>query len=309
MADEKRKRLAFAICDYLQQSITNGTIKEDDAEGIEVAVQCIGEAFGIDLTDDSQQQQYSIKPATLPSIFDIFLATQKKVKGDAKADGTKSEGAVQQPDAEKKAKAEELKGQGNKAMGAKNYSEAIRLYTEALELDPQNALYYGNRAAAHSQAGDHDKAVADAKKALEADPDYAKGYSRLGHAYFCLGKHQEAVDAYQSGLRLEPTNEVFRTSLSRAEAKLKDSNKPAAPRSAGGPGASAGAGAGGMPGLGNMDFASMLNNPNFMQMAHIDRNDPRAQNLMSNPAALQNLMNNPDLARQVGDMKLPEGEQ
>lgn len=35
MAEDKRKRLAFAICDYLQESISNGTIKEDDAEGIE----------------------------------------------------------------------------------------------------------------------------------------------------------------------------------------------------------------------------------------------------------------------------------
>jgi hypothetical protein len=44
-----------------------------------------------------------------------------------------------------KAKAEELKGQGNKAMAAKNYAEAISLYTQAIGADGTNAIYYGNR--------------------------------------------------------------------------------------------------------------------------------------------------------------------
>ena len=51
----------------------------------------------------------------------------------------------QQQVADRKAKAEELKGQGNKAIGAKKYAEAVKLYTQAIELDPENPLYYGNR--------------------------------------------------------------------------------------------------------------------------------------------------------------------
>jgi hypothetical protein len=43
-----------------------------------VAMQCIGEAFGVDGTDESQKQQYSTKPATLLSIFDVYLKTKSK---------------------------------------------------------------------------------------------------------------------------------------------------------------------------------------------------------------------------------------
>jgi len=44
-----------------------------------VAIQCIGEAFGVDLTDAVQGQTYSTKPATLVSIFDVFVNAQKKL--------------------------------------------------------------------------------------------------------------------------------------------------------------------------------------------------------------------------------------
>jgi hypothetical protein len=43
-----------------------------------VAMQCIGEAFGVDATDEAQKQQYSTKPATLLSIFDVYLKTKSK---------------------------------------------------------------------------------------------------------------------------------------------------------------------------------------------------------------------------------------
>ena len=111
MADEKQKHLVFSILEFLQTSLNNGTIKQDDSEGIEgtffiswqrkekegkanevlivalfshillllVAIQCIGEAFGVDLNDAAQAQAYSTKPATLVSIFDVFVNAQKKL--------------------------------------------------------------------------------------------------------------------------------------------------------------------------------------------------------------------------------------
>lgn len=35
MADDKQKHLVFSILEFLQASLNNGTIKEDDSEGIE----------------------------------------------------------------------------------------------------------------------------------------------------------------------------------------------------------------------------------------------------------------------------------
>lgn len=39
-------------------------------------MQCIGEAFGVDASDEAQQKLYSTKPANLLSIFDVYLKTK-----------------------------------------------------------------------------------------------------------------------------------------------------------------------------------------------------------------------------------------
>lgn len=289
---ENQKKLAFAICDFLAASIKNGVISQDDSEGIEVAVQCIGEAFGVDPADLTSS--YSIKPQSLASIFDVFLNTQKKVSS-AKAETKADVPAAKTLSAAQKAKAEELKGLGNKKMGDKKYQQAIDHYTQAIAIDDKNAVYWGNRAAAYSQLEKHSEAAEDSQNAINCDPEWAKGYSRLGHAQFCLGNYTEAVEAYEKGLELDPGNQSMKQSLSAAQAKApKEENvlertAPADPM----------AGLGGMPGMGGpggMDFASMMNNPAFMSMAQNMMSNPAMASMMQNPAmqqAAQQMMQDP----------------
>ncbi|KAJ3226678.1 hypothetical protein HK099_004422 [Clydaea vesicula] len=292
---ETRKKLAYSICDFLNQSIKNNTIEDDHKEGIEVAVQCIAEAFSFDLEKD--QGNYSIKPATLLGVFEVFQKTQKNLENS----NTNSNQQSAESDLEKKKKSELLKSKGNKKMAEKNYKEAIDFYTQAIEVDNQNAVFYANRAAAHSQNGDHANAVVDSKLAIEVDPDYSKAYSRMGHAQFCMGDYKEAVQSYESGLALDPENQTMKQSLASAKAKLnekssttKGEQKSTNPLEALGLGLPGGAGAGGMPG--GMDFASMMSNPALMNMAQQMMSNPNMAGLLNNPAVssmAQNLMSNP----------------
>ncbi|KAG0350930.1 hypothetical protein BG005_009564 [Podila minutissima] len=300
MADDKQKHLVFSILEFLQASLNNGTIKEDDSEGIEVAIQCIGEAFGVDINDAAQAQTYSTKPATLVSIFDVFVNAQKKLKPAAAAAAAAPTSAAStsapkssEPSDEDKKNAEDLKVAGNRKVNEKEYAEAIRLYGEAIVLNPKNAVYYANRAAAYSQMGDHQNAIADSLKAAEVDPAYSKAYSRLGHAYFSVGKYKDAVSAYEKGLALEPNNATMKSSLATARNKARDNEVTPAARSAPSPGAGGmpagfpdlsalGGGAGGMP-----DLASLMNNPALMNMAQQMMQSGALNNLMSNPAMQQ----------------------
>lgn len=216
-------------------------------------------------------------------------------------------------EAQRAEKAEALKVEGNQKLTTRQYADAIALYSDAILLNPRNAIYYSNRAAAYSHLGEHERAITDCNAAIKLDPKYSKAYSRLGLAYFSLGKYREAVEfGYRKALELEPNNVTAKESLDSAEAKIAEMEQqeqaarataganPAAAAgglppnpfgaafnpemmrqamnmfggaAGGAPGAAPGAAPGGLPDMGGI--ASLLNNPQFAQMA---------QNLMTNPA-------------------------
>jgi len=281
--EEKRKQLAFAITEYLSDAIERNYVSEENKDGLEVAIQCISEAFGIDPKDDTQKDMYSIKPTNLSSIFEVYLRTTQ-AKANVKPNTVKVDD--KEPSEEDKKNADQKKAEGNSKMAERKYDEAIKLYTEAIELNGKNAIYYANRAAAYSQSNQHEKAIDDALKAVEINPQYSKGYSRLAHAQYCLGKFEDAVKSYEKVLELDPNNASVKQSLELAKSKVSSSENTRA-SDAGSSSAGAGGMPGGMPNLNGLDFASLMNNPAVMKMA---------QEMMKNPEALNNLMSNPALA-------------
>jgi len=269
--------------------VDSGYIKEDDCESIEVAKQCLSECFRVDPGNDDDRAKYGIQPLTLSAVFDTFLKTKTKV-ASAPA---------------KHAQAEEHKTRGNQCMTAKDYDQAVACYTQAIQLDGANAVYYANRAAAHSQNSQNEQAANDARKAIELDPKYAKAYSRLGLALFALEKYKEAESAYQTALSLEPHNVSFKETLQTIQQRLDNtrasSTSPKSSSSGSGPAPALNpadllGGAGGAAGLDpsmldSMNLGSLLSNPAIQQMA---------SQLMSNPDMVSSLMNNPMLSQLMG---------
>lgn len=151
-------------------------------------MECIGEAFGLDRTDDDQREDLSIKPATLQSIFDVYLKTSARMRTGApsgepsfsQASSSAPPSHHIKPTSQDKKIADNHKAEGNAHMSTKRYQSAIDSYTRAIELDPTNPVYYSNRAAAYSSNDDHDSAILDARRAAELDPTFVKAYSRLG---------------------------------------------------------------------------------------------------------------------------------
>ncbi|KAJ1991244.1 Small glutamine-rich tetratricopeptide repeat-containing protein 2 [Dimargaris cristalligena] len=303
--DDTQRKLVVAIIDYLQGSIANNTVHSSNAESLEVAIDCIAESFGVDLSDEAQRSQLSIKPATLQNVFDIYLKTQDKMAAKKTASSNDSaSGASDDYPApltdEQKAKAEELKAAGNKALSSQQYADAIRLYTEAIAINPHNHIYFANRSAAYSQSGDFNKSVDDANAAIRLAPQYAKAYSRLAHAYYGLKQFDLAVKAYDQCLELEPNNANIITSRSVAQRRLEESDAAISPRSEGSDSqaatttssadgsSSANTGEAGARGPGaGMDFNGLLNNPALMNMASQMMGNGGLANLMSNPAIRQ----------------------
>ncbi|KAG2309515.1 hypothetical protein Bca52824_029263 [Brassica carinata] len=102
--------------------------------------------------------------------------------------------------------AEEMKNQANEAFKGHKFSHAIDLYTKAIELNGNNAVYWANRAFAHTKLEEYGSAIQDASKAIEIDPKYSKGYYRRGAAYLAMGKFKDALKDFQQVKRICPND-------------------------------------------------------------------------------------------------------
>ncbi|RZC54006.1 hypothetical protein C5167_012854 [Papaver somniferum] len=126
--------------------------------------------------------------------------------------------------------AEEAKAKGNAAFSSGNFTEAIKCFTQAIELAPTNHVLYSNRSAAYASLHQYAEALTDAEKTVEIKPDWSKGYSRLGAAQIGLGNFDEAISAYKKGLEIDPNNEGLKSGLSDAQAsatsKSRSSSNP-----------------------------------------------------------------------------------
>uniref|UniRef100_A0A5B7B9T9 Uncharacterized protein n=1 Tax=Davidia involucrata TaxID=16924 RepID=A0A5B7B9T9_DAVIN len=124
---------------------------------------------------------------------------------------------------DQKSLAETFKSQGNKAMQSKLYSDAIELYSCAIALCEDSAVYFCNRAAAYTQIHQYTEAIRDCLKSIEIDPNYSKAYSRLGFAYYAQGNYRDAINkGFMKALQLDPNNESVKENIRVAEEKLKE---------------------------------------------------------------------------------------
>jgi len=116
-----------------------------------------------------------------------------------------------------KDKVEALKAEGNAALSAGKFEDAVKLYSEAIELDPTNHVLWSNRSAAHAKAEQWDEALTDANKTVELNPSWARGYSRKGAAHHGLMEFDEAIAAYKKGLELEPDSATFKSAIQEVD--------------------------------------------------------------------------------------------
>ncbi|XP_024870430.1 stress-induced-phosphoprotein 1 [Temnothorax curvispinosus] len=112
-----------------------------------------------------------------------------------------------------------LKERGNAALQTGNYDEAIKCYTDAINLDGNNHVLYSNRSAAYAKSEKYQQALEDAEKTVSLKPDWGKGYSRKGSALAYLGRYDESIRAYEKGLQLDPNNAQLRSSMAEVRAQ------------------------------------------------------------------------------------------
>jgi stress-induced-phosphoprotein 1 len=95
--------------------------------------------------------------------------------------------------------AADFKAKGNAALQAGDFDDAIDAYTEAIELDATNHVFYSNRSAAYLSNDNGEAALADAELCIQTKGDWAKGFNRKGAALHHLGRLEDAIAAFEEG--------------------------------------------------------------------------------------------------------------
>ncbi|CAE1277575.1 SGTA [Acanthosepion pharaonis] len=274
MADVSK--LVYSILKFFGDQKTSGNLSDDAVESLEVAMQCLESAYGINTSEPESAAKYHVDKNLL-DIFNSHINTEKPANFTANT--------LHEPTPEERAEAEKFKNKGNDFMKATKFSEALECYSQAIRLDNTNAVYYCNRAAAYSKLTKHALAIQDCNCALAIDPGYSKAYGRMGMAYLELEDNEQSRECYRKALELDPNNQNYKNNLEMVEQKLREQ--------------AIGAGfASGAAGQKGMDLSSILNNPALMNMAASMMSNPQMQS-MGQQLASQMQQQNPDLVAQL----------
>ena len=100
---------------------------------------------------------------------------------------------------------------GNEAMGAGDYVDALKYYSQAIALNPRDAVLHSNRSFSFLRLGLTARAIVDADEAIRLKPSWPKGHFRRAAALSQVGLHERALESYSFAAALDPSDEHLRS--------------------------------------------------------------------------------------------------
>jgi DnaJ family protein C protein 7 len=124
---------------------------------------------------------------------------------------------------------ERLKNDGNAAFKAGKFQEAVKTYTQALEVDPSNkstnSKILQNRALCYTRIKKWTEAITDCDKALELDPGYTKARKTRAKALGEGGNWEEALREFKAIQEANPAEPGIAKDIRNAELEMKKSKR------------------------------------------------------------------------------------
>jgi tetratricopeptide (TPR) repeat protein len=106
-----------------------------------------------------------------------------------------------------------------------NHDEAIRVYLQVLEIDPQHPAAHINLGTLYYNRQDFVSAENHYRSAVAADPRYALAYFDLGNVLDETNRVSEAIAAYKTAIQLAPTYADAHYNLALAYERIREPRK------------------------------------------------------------------------------------
>lgn len=91
--------------------------------------------------------------------------------------------------------------------GMKRFPEALRYYSQAIDLNPKDEGTLYNKGLCYAEMGEYAKAIEEFSKALQLDPDWDWALLQRAQAYLYSGNKKKALEDINETLRLYPNHQ------------------------------------------------------------------------------------------------------
>ncbi|XP_037072558.1 stress-induced-phosphoprotein 1-like [Pollicipes pollicipes] len=104
-------------------------------------------------------------------------------------------------------RAEDERQRGDKLLNKRNYTEAIKAYTEAIKWNPDNPETYGSRAECYIKLKNFDRGLEDCNTGVKLDPSFSKGHLQKGMLLKEQRQFDKAMESFRKAIELDESNQ------------------------------------------------------------------------------------------------------
>ena len=87
------------------------------------------------------------------------------------------------------------------------FSEALKVYEEAIKRNPKLPKYYTNRAQCKIKLMEYDQAIKDCETAIKIEPKTIKAYQKKANCHFITKEYDKVLKTIDDGMKFFPNDE------------------------------------------------------------------------------------------------------
>jgi len=153
---------------------------------------------------DSEPDSFSeSEPEKSEPESDIDIDREGCVEPDVLDDTQKMGDITKTPTEEEQDQASDIRTKAAAAYSEQNFDQAISLYTDAIQLNPTNALFYAKRGQAFLKLNKPNACIRDCNRALELNCDSAAAYKFRGRAHRLLGNWENSAKDLRQACKID----------------------------------------------------------------------------------------------------------